>query len=90
VSLSPPYQPSESGQMHPMPASIVIPRRSECSLTFARCAGSRLSYSWRPQEGAVQDGQTRRVPCHDDATVERSTRSLSPIRNHSTKRCLPI
>ena len=29
------------------------------------------------QEGAVQDGQTRRVQCDDDGTVERSTRRLS-------------
>jgi len=30
------------------------------------------------QEGAVQDGQARRVQCDDDGTVERGTRSLSP------------
>ena len=34
------------------------------------------------QEGAVQDRQARRVRCDDDGTVERGTRSLSPIRNH--------
>jgi hypothetical protein len=34
------------------------------------------------QEGAVQDGQTRRAQCDDDETVERGTRSLSPIRDH--------
>jgi transposase-like protein len=34
------------------------------------------------QEGAVQDGQARRVRCDDDGTVKRGTRSLSPISNH--------
>ena len=33
------------------------------------------------QEGAVQDGQARRVRCDDDGTVARGTRSLSPIHN---------
>src|SRR5712691_11879815 len=31
------------------------------------------------QVGAVQDGQTRRVQCDDDGTVERGTRRLSPF-----------
>src|SRR5450432_722339 len=40
------------------------------------------------QEGAVQDGQTRRPQCDDDGTVERGTGSLSPIRNASARRNL--
>jgi len=42
----------------------------------------RKRASREDQEGAVQDGQARRVRCDDDGTVERGTRSLSPIRNH--------
>src|SRR5437879_7088 len=38
------------------------------------------------QERAVQDGQTRRAQCDGDGTVECGTRSLSPIRNDSTRR----
>ena len=34
------------------------------------------------QDGAVQDGQARRARCDNDGTLERGTRSLSPIRNH--------
>jgi hypothetical protein len=40
------------------------------------------------QEGAIQNGQTRRVQGDDDGTVECGTRSLNPICNHSTTRSL--
>ena len=43
----------------------------------------RRRQSGPDQEGAVQDGQARRVRCDDDEIVERGTRSLSPIRNDS-------
>jgi hypothetical protein len=47
--------------------------------------GQPSTYSRRARvlSQPVQDGQTRRAQCDDDGTVERGTRSLSSLRNHS-------
>jgi len=67
--------PSESEATNPADAGIqAIRQRGRNDL--------RNRASREDQEGAVQDGQARRVRCDDDGTVERGTRSLSPIRNH--------
>src|SRR5262249_47372324 len=73
--------PSESEATNPADAGIQAIR--PCSGNDLRNRAGR-----EDQEGAVQDGQTRRMPCDDDGTVERGTRSLSLIRNHSTRRSL--
>jgi hypothetical protein len=67
--------PSESEATNPADAGIQAIR--QCGRNDLRNRVSREN-----QEGAVQDGQARRVRCDDDRTVERRTRSLSPIRNH--------
>ena len=66
--------PSESEATNPADAGIqAIRQRGRNDL--------RNRASREGQEGAVQDGQARRVLCDDDGTVERGTRSLSSIRN---------
>ena len=65
--------PSESEATNPADAGIqAIRQRGGNDL--------RNRASREDQEGAVQNGQAR-VRCDDDGTVERGTRSLSPIRN---------
>jgi transposase-like protein len=63
--------PSESKATNPADAGIQAIR--QCGGNDLRNRASR-----EDQEGAVQDGQARRVQCDDDGTVERGTRSLSP------------
>src|SRR3984893_7009444 len=63
--------PSESEATNPADAGIqAIRQRGGNDL--------RNRASREDQEGAVQDGQTRRVQCDDDGTVERGSRSLKP------------
>ena len=67
--------PSESEATNPADAGIQAIRQRGRNDLWNRA-------SREGQEGSVQDGQTRRVRCDNDGTVERGTRSLSPIRNH--------
>ena len=63
--------PSESEAKNPTDAGIQVIRQRVGN-------DFRNRASRKDQEGAVQDGQARRVQCDDDGTVERGTRSLSP------------
>jgi transposase-like protein len=73
--------PSESEATNPADAGIQAIRPCGGNDLWNRAGGE-------DQEGAIQDGQTRRAQCDDDRTVERGTRSLSSLRNHSTSRSL--
>jgi hypothetical protein len=71
--------PSESEATNPADAGIQAIRQRGRNDLWNRVGREN-------QEEAVQDGQTRRVQCDDDGTVERGTRSLSSVRNDSTRR----
>jgi hypothetical protein len=58
--------------------------------TIRQCGGNdlRTRAGDKIKNGQFKIGKLGGVQCDDDGTVERGTRSLSLVRNHSTKRSL--